>query len=40
LPLSVLGLKERLAKALGPQIAGDLAITDTADINIEGNVFI
>ncbi|KAL1876924.1 hypothetical protein Daus18300_002530 [Diaporthe australafricana] len=31
----VLGLKERLAKALGPQIAGDLACHDTADTDIE-----
>ncbi|KAH8743745.1 hypothetical protein F5883DRAFT_440621 [Diaporthe sp. PMI_573] len=31
----VLGLKERLAKALGPEIAGDLACHDIADSNIE-----
>ncbi|KAI3392980.1 hypothetical protein diail_4929 [Diaporthe ilicicola] len=31
----VLGLKERLAKALGPEIAGDLACHDTADTDIE-----
>jgi hypothetical protein len=31
----LLGLKERLAKALGPQIAGDLACQDTADSDIE-----
>lgn len=31
----VLGLKERLAKALGTEIAGDLACHDTADTDIE-----
>jgi hypothetical protein len=31
----LLGLKERLAKALGPEIAGDLAHHDIADSNIE-----
>ncbi|ROW06757.1 hypothetical protein VMCG_04185 [Cytospora schulzeri] len=31
----VLGLKERLAKALGPEIAGELACSDVSDGNIE-----
>ncbi|KAK7747887.1 hypothetical protein SLS53_001139 [Cytospora paraplurivora] len=31
----VLGLKERLAKALGPEIAGDMACADFADGDIE-----
>lgn len=31
----VLGLKERLAKALGPEIAGELACSDIADGDIE-----
>lgn len=31
----VLGLKERLAKALGPELAGDLACSDISDEDIE-----